>query len=360
MISIIIPVYNVEKYIHRCIDSILNQTFRDFELILVDDGSPDNCGAICDEYAAKDSRVRVIHKANGGQAAARNVGLDLAQGEWVLFCDSDDSYNQNILSDYLNEIHKKEHSVLNCFNFYNVWPNGIEESLKYPQAEVEMSQLTERITCLSSELSHKTMGYAVWDKLYSKRVIDQYQIRFPERNAMSNKDDWAEDLTFNLQYCMCVEQICVSEDPVYLLSKHGTPEEQNDKGLIGRLDHMMRIFLALERTDAYCQSPEICEEYWKIVIWHLRRYLYLDAGAKGVEKLRQESMKSPYWNQLLAWIQTALAHWSEIEDRWSTVDGKDYRFLLEYLVSGSMLTYKIKSFWHWRIRPEVQKMIRRK
>jgi len=93
-ISVIVPVYNVEKYIHRCVDSILNQTYTDFELILVDDGSPDNCGAICDEYAQKDSRVVVIHQENGGLSAARNAGIDWAfansNSEWLTFIDSDD------------------------------------------------------------------------------------------------------------------------------------------------------------------------------------------------------------------------------------------------------------------------------
>lgn len=93
-ISVIVPVYKVEKYIHRCVDSILGQTYADFELILVDDGSPDNCGAICDEYAAKDSRVVVIHQENGGVSAARNAGLDWAfensDSQWIAFIDSDD------------------------------------------------------------------------------------------------------------------------------------------------------------------------------------------------------------------------------------------------------------------------------
>ena len=82
-ISIIVPVYKVEAYIHKCIDSILNQTFKDFELILVDDGSPDNCGNICDEYEKKDIRIKVIHKENGVQATARNAALDIARGEYI-------------------------------------------------------------------------------------------------------------------------------------------------------------------------------------------------------------------------------------------------------------------------------------
>ena len=89
-LSIIVPVYKVEKYLHKCIDSILAQTFNDFELILIDDGSPDRCGEICDEYAAKDPRIRVIHKENQGVSAARNAGLDVATGTYIGFVDSDD------------------------------------------------------------------------------------------------------------------------------------------------------------------------------------------------------------------------------------------------------------------------------
>lgn len=96
-ISVIVPIYRVEAYLAECMDSILSQTYQDFELILVDDGSPDNCGAICDEYAEKDSRIRVIHQKNGGLSAARNAGLDIAQGEYVTFVDSDDVLHPNYL-----------------------------------------------------------------------------------------------------------------------------------------------------------------------------------------------------------------------------------------------------------------------
>lgn len=101
-ISCIVPVYNVEKYLRRCVDSILNQTFTDFELILVDDGSPDNSPAICYEYAVKDSRIKVIHKVNGGVSSARNVGLDVAKGEWICFVDSDDL----IEADYMQKMYE--------------------------------------------------------------------------------------------------------------------------------------------------------------------------------------------------------------------------------------------------------------
>ena len=107
-ISIIVPVYNVEKYLNRCVDSILNQTFSDFELILVDDGSPDNCGKICDEYAEKDRRVRVIHKPNGGLSDARNAGIEWAlknsDSEWITFIDSDDWVHHRYLEFLLKAV----------------------------------------------------------------------------------------------------------------------------------------------------------------------------------------------------------------------------------------------------------------
>lgn len=118
-ISVIVPVYNVEPYIHRCVDSILNQTFTDFELILVDDGSPDNCGKICDEYAEKDKRVHVIHQKNGGLSAARNAGIDWAfqnsNSEWITFIDSDDWVHKQYL-EYLYAVAKKGNLQIVCSN----------------------------------------------------------------------------------------------------------------------------------------------------------------------------------------------------------------------------------------------------
>lgn len=113
-LSIIVPVYKVEKYLPKCIDSILAQTFRDFELILIDDGSPDNCGAICDEYAARDSRIKVIHQENAGVSAARNAGLDIATGTYLGFVDSDDWIESEMYETMIATAKEKQVDVVVC------------------------------------------------------------------------------------------------------------------------------------------------------------------------------------------------------------------------------------------------------
>ena len=113
-ISVIVPVYNVEKYLRKCIESILNQTFREFELILVDDGSTDSSGKICDEYALKDSRIKVIHKENGGASSARNAGLDVAKGEYIGFVDSDDWIEMDMYGELYRLIKENNTDISVC------------------------------------------------------------------------------------------------------------------------------------------------------------------------------------------------------------------------------------------------------
>lgn len=112
LVSIIVPIFNVEPYLRKCVDSIIEQTYRNLEIILVDDGSPDNCSQICDEYKEKDSRVMVIHKPNGGLSDARNAGLDVATGEYVTFIDSDDWYENNTISVIINEAIQGQFSII--------------------------------------------------------------------------------------------------------------------------------------------------------------------------------------------------------------------------------------------------------
>ncbi len=173
-ISIIVPVYNVEKYLRRCIDSILNQTFTDFELILVDDGSPDRCPAICDEYAADDNRIRVIHQVNAGQAAARNRALDIAKGEYISFVDSDDFIRNDYLEILYCNIKQFNADISVCCHqkVSDIADLVIEKKVDIPK------KWTGREFLLHCFDSNNGKQWVLWDKLYCKSCFKN--IRLPE------------------------------------------------------------------------------------------------------------------------------------------------------------------------------------
>ena len=168
-ISVIVPVYKVEKFIYRCVESILNQTFSDFELILVDDGSPDSCPHICDEYAKKDSRVHVIHKQNGGLSDARNVGKEKATGNYITFVDSDDWIHEKYLERLYNAClcFDAEVSVCGYFRTEN-------KELNISAERFTVKTYSPEDFWCSLELNH---AIAPWGKLY-KRELDE-GIQFP-------------------------------------------------------------------------------------------------------------------------------------------------------------------------------------
>lgn len=170
-ISIIVPIYNVEEYIHRCIDSILAQTFTDFELILVDDGSPDRCGEMCDEYAKKDSRIKVIHKENGGLSDARNAGLEIAQGDFIGFVDSDD-YIESDMYEILLEACEENNSKIAMCGRYNV----LGEELQ-PLFSFEGYKIWESGEAIENLLTWDNIDSSACDKLIRRDLFKQ--IRFP-------------------------------------------------------------------------------------------------------------------------------------------------------------------------------------
>ena len=208
-VSIIVPIYNAEKTLHRCVNSILNQDYIDFELLLIDDGSKDSSGAICDEYAAKDARVRVIHKENSGVSASRNLALNEAKGEYLQFLDADDWITPNATRLLV------ESAVLNgcdmvISDFYRV----IGERLSHKGSIDEDGVLTrEEFANLMMENPADFYYGVLWNKLYSRAIIEKYQLR------MDPKISWCEDFMFNLEYIRHCENIFVLQVPIYYYVK---------------------------------------------------------------------------------------------------------------------------------------------
>lgn len=172
-ISVIVPVYNVQRYLRRCVDSILSQTFSDLEVILVDDGSPDRCGAICDEYAAADPRVKVIHKPNGGLSSARNAGIEAAAGEYLAFVDSDDWLD----ADMFEQLHRlctaRGAQIAEC-SYRSIYRDTVTEETPCTAGVIEAGP-SEAIRGI---LEWKHFKPVAWNKLYHRSVIGS--TRYPE------------------------------------------------------------------------------------------------------------------------------------------------------------------------------------
>ena len=182
-ISIIIPVYKAEKYLRTCLDSILAQTFKDWEAILVDDGSPDGSGTILDDYAAKDPRFKVIHKENGGASAARNAGLDVAVGEWVAFIDADDYVDADYLES-LYSVQQKYNADFVCCGQKKIRQDG---SLKFERRYDEACYTEDQFEQMLVE------GKLIYQKgpvikLFSRSILNQYNIRFI-KGAITGEDE---------------------------------------------------------------------------------------------------------------------------------------------------------------------------
>ena len=171
LISVIVPVYKVQEYLNQCVNSIVNQTYQNLEIILVDDGSPDHCPAMCDEWAEKDPRILVIHKENGGLSDARNAGLDVASGEYIAFVDSDDWLDCNLYKSMLSEMKKHKAKIAAC-GIVRVYEDGHTEiGVQYQQQVFNTAEAMDTLT--------RGEGfYAVaWNKLYQKCLFDG--IRYP-------------------------------------------------------------------------------------------------------------------------------------------------------------------------------------
>lgn len=175
LVSVIVPIYKVENYIHKCIDSILRQSYKNLEIILVNDGSPDTCPQICDDYALKDSRIKVIHKENGGLSDARNAGLKIATGEWVSFVDSDDWVEPDFIATLL-EVAQKNSADISVCAYTKVYDDK-------PSQEMTIGEQIKNMTsteAMRDLLTYKKYGGVMtWNKLYKRSIFRDNSIEFP-------------------------------------------------------------------------------------------------------------------------------------------------------------------------------------
>ena len=215
-ISIIVPVYKVEKYLHKCIDSILSQTFKDFELILVDDGSPDNCGKICDEYAKRDNRIVVVHKENGGLGSARNRGIDIARGDYIGFVDSDDWIEIDMYEVLYNICDTYDCDIANCSSIIHFKDrtqiNGGHKLTIHTREEA-----------MKTMLEGKLYDEVVWTKLIKRELLDE--LRF-------NENIIYEDTDFTYKVIDKADSIgCIGEAKYNYIKREGSTMDKAIKNI---------------------------------------------------------------------------------------------------------------------------------
>ena len=269
-VSIIVPVYQVEKYIRQCVDSILAQTFTDFELILVDDGSKDKSGQICDEYAVLDQRVKVIHKENGGLSDARNCGMDQAVGNYFMFVDSDDYIAPTMLEYLYKALMNKEADIAVC-NFLHFF----EEDRKRDFSTNIQSEVLSGAEIFYSRKNERVYGIwtVAWNKLYKRETLGNVRFRFGKYHE---DEFWANDI-----YQMDIKVVTIPECLYYY--------RQRDNSIMGR-KNIKRDFDILEalqeRIAVYFMDERHADQAYKVMIFSLE---YLAESKKLITNKDEEN-----------------------------------------------------------------------
>lgn len=210
-VSVIIPVYNVENYLSQCMESVLNQTYSNLEIILVDDGSTDSSGIICDSFAKKDERIRVIHKENGGLSSARNAALNVATGEYICFIDSDDFVDIHLISESVAKI-EETHADVCMFSHYTYDGKNSKEHLRpLDKDEYLVDEIRNKIIPMfigqKDAKGEHLLGF-VCCQLFKKDAIGKQRFK-------SEREYYAEDVVFDLEFYIRAKTMCVLNKPLY-------------------------------------------------------------------------------------------------------------------------------------------------
>jgi len=281
--SIIVPVYNSELTIRRCLESLQNQSFSDFEAILINDGSQDNSGDICKALAESDTRFKYVEQENRGVSAARNVGIQSAEGDFIVFLDSDDSYE----SEYLQSFYEVIQSNPNCDNYWCGYRSVSENSgecdiLLWCNESVDIvSEKRSRIM----DFQRKELFAPLWNKVFRREIVEEYHLRMDEAVSLG------EDLLFNYAYLdACREQICIINQPLYCYTKSengslNTRYRENLKELYETLDESSLPYLV-----KWGVSDNQLSSFYQGVLWHYVHVLHntyrLENRMSSAEKLK--------------------------------------------------------------------------
>lgn len=256
LVSVIVPVYKTEKYLRKCVDSILSQTYPNLEVLLIDDGSPDYCGKICDDYAKKDKRIRVIHNDNHGVSYSRNCGIKAATGEYLLFVDSDDYVNSTYVEGLVKSIQGYDIAISNILNF-------LVEKGDYVSFVNVNGKITYQLRQDFQKLFY-AFGSAV-GKLYRTAILRQQSILFDE--SISN----AEDTLFSYEYLKYITTYNISHEAEYIYVRHQDDSLSKHFDWMDNLAQLNKIFTKI-KEDLYFGNIEGKENFlWLLCMYYIVR-----------------------------------------------------------------------------------------
>lgn len=281
-VSFILPIYNVEKYLSECVESILAQTYSDFEILLVDDGSPDNCPALCDEWARKDNRIKALHKPNGGLSDARNFGLEHAQGDYVVFVDSDDFWvNNDCLEQLMNIVDAHpdcDFIGFNCSYYYS----DTKTYKKWVAYDDSLIEPTDKDTVVRLLVASGTFPMSACLKVLKRESLSNMGLRFI-KGTIAEDIPWFIDLLDGSKKCMFVNQYIYAyrQNVAGSITASGNPKSTSD------------LFTIVKNEVAKMESRSLSEEV-KDALYSFLAYefcILLTSSSRMPKEMRKELMQ---------------------------------------------------------------------
>ncbi len=268
-ISIVIPNYNTEKYLPRCLDSLINQTFKDIEIIVIDDGSKDNSVDVIQKYAKQDKRIKLIQQQNSGPAKARNQGLETAQGKYLMFCDSDDWYEPNMCQIMYDTIEKQKVDVVCCHNFFD-WEENLDSQEKEERLVEKYYNPKKSGKYTLNDKTILSTNVLLWNKIWRRDLVEKYGIRFPEGHEH-------EDDAFWYMYAMITKNIFYLKTPLYhyflrsgsIMSTQANKQPKNKMDRIAICDYVLNF---IQKNNLFDLFKETIFKIYSLQFKNIRGY----------------------------------------------------------------------------------------
>lgn len=339
LISIIVPIYNVEEYLEKCIRSALAQTYQNFELILVDDGSGDSSGTICDRYERENPRVRVIHKKNGGLSSARNAGIEAAKGFYLYFLDGDDYIEPQLLCRAVDSM-EQEGADLCVFDFDKVSEGG-RHSFKWrlTAGVYEIQDEETRLNFLVKDIFGFRLGWEVWSKLYKADIVRKQRISFE-----SEREIFAEDLMFTFCYLLYCRKVTVLGECLYhyVVRKGSLMDSAREYEVMNRLNRL------LYRADQELLKREcgfLEEHFYLLYASIMYRHWETMVREEGIKQVRRCIAGFQERSFAEEQMRACLAHQKEICQSCGIFGGRVCCNIFRYALGGNYEQYHCRQKW---------------